>query len=145
MKTIVVAVDGSARAREAAEFGIDLARGRGAEITFVCVRSPLDPIVEDERAPVPHHLATAEDEPALVEAARLADERHVTHREELLIGIPEDEICALADSTDADLIVLGSRGLGAIKGTLLGSVSRGVLSRTSRPVAVVKSSSDAGG
>lgn len=44
-----------------------------------------------------------------------------------------------ADEADADAIVLGSRGLSAIKSALLGSVANGVLHHSARPVVVVPS------
>ena len=40
-----------------------------------------------------------------------------------------------------DIVVLGSRGLGAIGSALMGSVSRAVVKKCTRPVTVVKSSS----
>jgi nucleotide-binding universal stress UspA family protein len=45
---------------------------------------------------------------------------------------------AYADLVDADLIVVGSRGHGSISGALIGSVSRGVLHGTKRPVLIVR-------
>jgi nucleotide-binding universal stress UspA family protein len=39
---------------------------------------------------------------------------------------------------DADLIIIGSRGHGAISSALIGSVSRGVLHGTTRPVLIVR-------
>jgi nucleotide-binding universal stress UspA family protein len=56
----------------------------------------------------------------------------------LLSGNAAHEIVAFADVVDADLIVIGSRGYGAISGALLGSVSRGVLKGTTRPVLIVR-------
>ncbi len=46
-------------------------------------------------------------------------------------------IVELARSRDVDVIVVGSRGLGAVAGTLLGSVSRAVVHDADRPVLVV--------
>jgi nucleotide-binding universal stress UspA family protein len=45
---------------------------------------------------------------------------------------------AVADAKAADLIVVGSRGLGPVRAALLGSVSRGVLGDAGRPVLIVK-------
>jgi nucleotide-binding universal stress UspA family protein len=56
----------------------------------------------------------------------------------MLRGETADEIVAYADTIDADLIVVGSRGHGAIASALLGSVSRGVLHEARRPVLVVR-------
>jgi nucleotide-binding universal stress UspA family protein len=56
---------------------------------------------------------------------------------EVTCGYP---VAVLADaSTRADLLVVGSRGLGAVGSTVLGSVSRGVLHHARCPVAVVRS------
>jgi nucleotide-binding universal stress UspA family protein len=62
----------------------------------------------------------------------------VTSYTKLLRGDPVDEIVAYADTVDADLIVVGSRGHGAVASALLGSVSRGILREARRPVLVVR-------
>ena len=49
-----------------------------------------------------------------------------------------EEVVALADKLDCDTIVIGTRGLGAISGYALGSVSRKVLHLTHLPVICVK-------
>lgn len=48
------------------------------------------------------------------------------------------QICHLADEVDADLILMGSHGRGAWERTFIGSVSRGVLNHTHRPVLVAR-------
>ena len=69
------------------------------------------------------------------QAAKGAGARATTH---LLVGDPAHEIAAYADSQHADMIVVGSRGHGAIASALLRSVSRGVLRESQRPVFVVR-------
>jgi nucleotide-binding universal stress UspA family protein len=86
---------------------------------------------------VPHPITDQDREP-LVEAREIAVAKGIRGRTELLVGDPVDEVVAFADSIDADLIVVGSRGHGAIASTLLGSVSRGVLHESRRPVLVVR-------
>lgn len=52
-------------------------------------------------------------------------------------GSPHDSITAYADEGDYDCIVMGHRGMGAMRG-VLGSVCYSVLHKTTRPVLVVK-------
>jgi nucleotide-binding universal stress UspA family protein len=54
---------------------------------------------------------------------------------------PADALLAVADTHDADLIVVGSRGLGAVHTAIFGSVSKALVTRSHRPVLVVKSPS----
>lgn len=57
---------------------------------------------------------------------------------ELIPGVsPADEIVAYAQEHDADCIIMGSRGLGAVRG-MLGSVSYAVVRSAEVPVLVVK-------
>lgn len=51
--------------------------------------------------------------------------------------VPGDQIVTYAAESDCDLIVMGSRGLGALRG-ILGSVSSHVLRNADVPVLVVK-------
>jgi nucleotide-binding universal stress UspA family protein len=53
-------------------------------------------------------------------------------------GRPDAEITALAEEIGAGLIVVGSRGLGGIRRTMLGSVSDSVVRHAHCPVLVVR-------
>ena len=49
-----------------------------------------------------------------------------------------ETLAGVAERGDAAAIVVGSRGLGRVKSTLLGSTSHGLLRHTKRPVVVVR-------
>ena len=55
-------------------------------------------------------------------------------------GKTDDAICGLADQLDADLVIVGNRGLGGV-GLVLGSVSERVVHKCNRTVMVVKGES----
>ncbi|MNR36447.1 Stress response protein NhaX [compost metagenome] len=57
---------------------------------------------------------------------------------ELLQGSPAEVILAYAKEHGADVIVIGSRGLGGIREFVLGSVSHNVVQSARIPVLVVK-------
>ena len=53
-------------------------------------------------------------------------------------GSPAVVILDFLEEHDVDLVVMGSRGLGVMKGVLLGSVSQYVVEQAKCPVLVVK-------
>ncbi len=53
-------------------------------------------------------------------------------------GEPKDEVCKVADEINANLIIMGSRGLGGLKAILKNSVSQYVFQLSSRPMLLVK-------
>ena len=142
MKRILVATDGSPAAAEAVAFGVELADEHASELMFVHVVPLVDIVPAAGLAPIGGaflHELSEHDRMLLVEAADAAAEEGIVATTVLLRGDTVDEIVAYADSHDVDLIVVGSRGRGAIAGTLLGSVSRGVLRESRRSVLVVRS------
>ena len=140
MKKILIALDGSETSSAALGAGLELAEDEGAEVIFAHVASLLDfaPAHNgDEHAP-PDRFPTADWDPVLREAMMLAEGRGVKARPELLVGYPAKQILRLASEAEADLVVIGSRGLGRVKSAILGSTSREVLARADRPVLVVR-------
>lgn len=142
MKKILIATDGSPSALEAVEFGLELAEEHDAWPFFIHVAPALDVLPAGGYpfgigAGVPHE-PNERDEAPLEDAAELAAARDIDSVTKLASGNPVEEIVRYADTIEADLIVVGSRGHGAVSSVLLGSVSRGVLRRAHRPVAVVR-------
>src|SRR5690242_17100026 len=143
MERILIAIDGSPGAREALEMGLALARGAGAIATVVYVRhSPL-PVLGDPfyQRSLSHELRRAR--AAIADAETLAATMGVEIEPEVLEGHPARCVLDLAEARGAGLIVVGSRGRGAISGTLLGSVSAEIVHKGRRPVLVAKQRSRA--
>ena len=137
MKRIVIATDGSASAWAAVEEGLELASEVGAEVTFVTVRHGVhllgDPWYQRH---VTEQLGHARD--ALDRAEAEATRRGIPCDSEILEGDPASCISDAALYRDADLLVVGSRGHGAVTSALIGSVSRALMSRSPVPVMVVR-------
>ena len=141
MKKILIATDGSAPAHDAVEFGLELAAEHSARAFVVHVTPAVDVMPYSNFgyvAPALPHEFDEHDREPLREAAQLAAEKGADVETALLKGRPADEIVAYADSIDADLIVVGSRGHGSIASALIGSVSLGVLHESRRPVLIVR-------
>jgi nucleotide-binding universal stress UspA family protein len=144
MNSVLIAIDGSPSADEAVEFGLGLAAGQDAAVVFVTVVPAVDVVPTGGfglTATTPHEV-TEHDTEVLDSALARAEEAGVRARTKVLQGEPADEIVAYADIVEADLIVVGSRGHGAVASAVLGSVSRGVLREARRPVLVVRSVTD---
>jgi nucleotide-binding universal stress UspA family protein len=140
MKQIVIATDGSPSATEAVDVGLELAKEQRAGVTFVHVTMP-DEYAVSRLGPghsIPHFDPIGESETALAAAEEAAKEAGVPYTLERISGEVVDTIVGVADAKDADLIVVGSRGLGPVRAALLGSVSRGVVGDAGRPVLIVK-------
>lgn len=63
---------------------------------------------------------------------------NVTHRVEILHGIPGPAIVEYANKEGFDILVIGSRGLNGLQEMVLGSVSHKVVKRANCPVLIVK-------
>jgi nucleotide-binding universal stress UspA family protein len=80
----------------------------------------------------------SEGEKILKHARELADQVGISINTQLVEGIPAEQILGLAEREKVDLIVLGSRGLTAVKAFFLGSISDSVSHHAKCPVLIVK-------
>lgn len=136
---IVVGVDGSGSAARALDFACHRAEATGEKV--VAVRGwRISNVPVDQRGNIPvsmsSHLREREQElSAWTSLARTAHPTVALH-EEVITVHPRQ---ALVDSSsDASLVVVGSRGRNAFTGMLLGSTSHEVLHRAHCSVAVVR-------
>ncbi|HWV84055.1 MAG TPA: universal stress protein [Capillimicrobium sp.] len=127
-KSIVVGTDGSETASEAVRQAVELARGIGAKIQLVSAYEPVpESRLREEQQQVPQDVqwmvnpredvdATLGDAAEMVRTAGVEVETYARQ------GDPADAILDVAEETDADLIVVGNKGMTGAKRFLLGSV-----------------------
>lgn len=137
---IVVGYDDTTAAMAAVRWAADLARSTGSGLRLV--HAWTWPLLGHGVSGIPVIDPTGPRN----QAVRLLDEAaervaaefpELPISAELLPGLPRETLEAISDRTD--LLVVGTRGLGAVWGALLGSVSRGILHDAGCPVAVIRS------
>ena len=135
---ILVAVDGSAHSDRAVSQARTLAEQFGSTLFLVHAfphTSDLIGYEEFEKRVARRELAGQE----VIDRARdQLGPAGARVEEELLEGPPAEAILAVAQQRRADLIVMGSRGLGDFEGLVLGSVSHKVIHSAACPVMVVR-------
>jgi nucleotide-binding universal stress UspA family protein len=127
-RSIVVGTDGSDTATEAVHQAIDLARSVGAKLDIVCAYEPVPAQrLNEERRQAPEDLQWAinprEDVDAtLAAAAKMASEAGVQADVYPRQGDPADAVLDVAEERDADLVIVGNKGMTGARRFLLGSV-----------------------
>jgi nucleotide-binding universal stress UspA family protein len=135
--TILLATDGSWEAGLAAATAADLANSTNSELHVVHVGEP-SPTVLAQTELQPARLER-EARGLLHEQVRSIEEAGTTVTEaHLRSGRADEEIVDLAQSLDAGLIVMGSRGRGRLRRALMGSVSDSVVRHAPCPVTIVR-------
>ena len=136
---IIVGVDGSANSVAAVQWAAGLAAATGAEVVAVHAVGLLDRIgPSTERMPAQAHLDEIR-QAFETEWCAAFDGTQLRSRRLLRNGTPVMALLAAADEEHADLIVVGSRGLGGFPQLLLGSTSTQLAQHSSRPVTIVPS------
>jgi nucleotide-binding universal stress UspA family protein len=142
---LLVCSDGSEQARNAARAAAEIARRFQADITLLSVFYPSALMMPFASAPeaapqmeVVMELGEEMHTHIQQETGKVLTEAGVPFQPRREFGHPVDTIVAAAQDLQADLIVLGSRGLSAWKALLLGSVSDGVLHHAPCPVLIVR-------
>jgi nucleotide-binding universal stress UspA family protein len=126
--SIVVGTDGSETANEAVRQATDLAKAVGSTINLVSAFEPVgNQRLREERQQVPEDMQWMVNEREDVEATlREAEENikaaGVSVETFSRQGDPADAILDVAEENNADLIIVGNKGMTGAKRFLLGSV-----------------------
>ena len=127
-KSIVVGTDGSDTASQAVRQAVELAAAVGAKVELVSAYEPVsDQRLRQERRDAPEDLQWAinpreEVDATLGSAAEVAREAGVEVSIYPRQGDPADAILDVAEEQEADLIIVGNKGMTGAKRFLLGSV-----------------------
>jgi nucleotide-binding universal stress UspA family protein len=125
---IVVGTDGSETATEAVRRAIELAKMAGGDLAIVAAFEPVpESRLREEKGDVPGDVSYAvgprEDVNVTLEGAvGMAKQEGVEAEPYPRQGDPADAILDVAEETDADLVVVGNKGMTGAKRFLLGSV-----------------------
>jgi nucleotide-binding universal stress UspA family protein len=144
-RTVVVGIDGSQSALEAARWAADEAARRNARLRLVYAFGWTTEVLvghpglgEHRREIMLHH---ARRDLTAAETAVAAHAPGVDVERELVVGYPVAVL--VTESRRADLVVVGDRGLSRIGGLLLGSVAQALASHGACPVVVVRGAGQA--
>lgn len=145
---ILLATDGSEEAALAAQTAAELVEKTGSELHIVYVRARTAPhspgyymgpgMVEDAQQKEQQRLDREAQMLLEAQVERIGASGSTVAQTHLRTGRPDEEIVTLAEEIGAGLIVIGSRGLGGIRRTLVGSVSDSVARHAHCPVLIVR-------
>ncbi|WP_437966225.1 universal stress protein [Sorangium sp. So ce260] len=143
MKTLLLAHDFDETSELALDTAIELARKLSAKVVVAHVYSvPVYSFPEGSSL-----IPSAEDAARLADAAQRSLDRVLERQRAagdvemsgvLRAGVPDEEICQLADEIGADMIVIGTHRRGAVARALLGSVAQRVVRAAKVPVLTIR-------
>jgi nucleotide-binding universal stress UspA family protein len=149
IKKILYATDLSKNSAYAFYYAVDLAQKKGAMIVILNAIEPVPAYVRNyigdtEKIDLGRHEEVIKViQQRLNNFCQKVDAQIGSPCAELVskvivrVGYPVEEILSVADEEGCDMIILGNHGKGFLMQTFLGSVSRGVLDRTRKPVFII--------
>ena len=132
-KSILLAADGSDNSFRAAKETLNFIN----ENTKVTILNVIQ--VEKSKDAILHgEDIVREQKEKLADIMRLYENENVTYNVVFERGIPDETVVKAANDGGFNIIVLGNRGLNALQGMMMGSVSYKVAKRANIPVLIVK-------
>ncbi len=137
---ILVPIDGSDESKNALALAVGMAEKFAAKISLLHVADWNAQMTSLDRVTMSGYIPSnilEEGYQILNDAVRTVP-KEIQTETAVIPGHPATVILEEAEKRNIDLIVLGSRGLGAVKGLLLGSVSAAVIQKAPCPVLTTK-------
>jgi len=145
VKNILVALDGSEHSKKAVEFAINSAKMWKAALYLIHVweeKSPpegFEKYVKEQKLPLNYFDEVCMRDKFVGAAEVRAKEVGIKKVEVVCAhGDPAEEILRVADQVTADLIIMGSRGLGRFSRVIMGSVSTKVCNHSNSTCVIVR-------
>ena len=135
IKSILVCIDGSSNSNRAAQFAASLAKKFDAKVTLLFVVAPSDhDMLAGKSTFLDEYKGFGEQR--LEKAEVIFADAGVEFRKEVEFGHAAEKILMVSEH-GYELVVIGTRGLSAIRGFIMGSVSNQVAQHSKVPVVVV--------
>jgi nucleotide-binding universal stress UspA family protein len=135
---IIVALDGSAHSLKALDYARQLAEKHGSKLILLHAFQATSDLRGSEGFNQMVGKRKGKGEEILKEAFKRLGRTTFEVEEDLLEGPAAEAIIAVAETRNANLVVMGTRGMGSLKGLLVGSVSTKVTHHASCSVLVVR-------
>jgi nucleotide-binding universal stress UspA family protein len=138
---VLLPIDGSDAALDAVRYALRLVHaGLRASFVLANVQEPatLYEVVVAHDAEVIEHVSAAAAAHSLEPAQALLRAAGAEFESEVGTGDPGHVLVDIAERFECELVIMGARGVGALRAALLGSVSTSVLHASSVPVMIVK-------
>jgi nucleotide-binding universal stress UspA family protein len=143
LKRIIVPLDGSDSSFRAAKYAVKIAKMANAEIIFM--HAVVNPPYGESRGAgimITAYIQEAKQAAEMwyMNAGNMASKEGVKFMVETILDVASaaDSIVNYAESKNADLVVMGTKGRTGLKRLLLGSVASGVVSHAGCPVLVTR-------
>lgn len=137
IKKIIVATDASDYSRHALSLAIDIAKQNSAKIVLLHVINPQPYQVPSIAGHFFQELIDDIGKKVMETTLKGIDMEGVPYTQKIRIGNAAHEILEEIDD-ETDLMVMGTRGQGALRAAIMGSVAQKVVAEAKCPVLVVK-------
>ena len=138
IKKILITLDGSDHSERGIDIAISLVKGTKRSILALFVKPHSANSIRYGDVFSEHHEDTAKK--SFEKLREKCEKNDVTFSTEIRTGDVKTTIEKIANDghMNVDMVIMGSRGRGSVKGALLGSVSKYVLDKSKVPVLIVK-------